>query len=139
MAVLIRFILVFILLCFPALSASATDLQQYFRGSAIQFGYGAGTSSNNPRVELTIHYCSNGFYYSSGQSCRPNLIATGYQCSGMQDAGQWQLAMQNGQAMMQWNSNSSGSGSLPIFLRADGSVVDQRGNPFYRVGPAQCH
>lgn len=142
MAALLRFIFVMTMFFCATTSASAADLKQslqyYFSGSAIQFGYGGGTSSNNPRVELTIHYCPSGLYYSSGQSCRPNLIASGYQCTPMQDAGRWQLVVQGGQALMQWRSNSSGPGSLPIFFSANGAVVDQRGNPFYRVGAAQC-
>jgi len=100
MAILMRALVVLAILFYSPMNISAADLgqslQRYFNGSAIQFGYGSGTSSNNPRVELTIHYCSSGFYYSSGQSCRPNLIATGYQCTAVQDAGRWQLAVQAG-------------------------------------------
>lgn len=142
MAVFIRyFTVLFLLLCSAPVSA-ATDLKQYlnqyFSGSAIQFGYGSGTSSNNPRVELTIHYCTSGMYFSSGQSCRPNLIASGYQCSNVQDAGQWQITVQGEQAIVQWLSNSSGPGNLAVWVRGDGMVVDGRGNPFYKVGSAQC-
>ena len=97
MTVLIRVITTLAFLFFSQESTSAADLsqslQQYFSGSAVQFGYGSGTSSNNPRVELTIHYCASGFYHSSGQSCRPNLIASGYQCTPMQDAGRGALAV----------------------------------------------
>jgi len=142
MTVLIRVIATLAFLFFLPVSTSAAglsqSLQQYFSGSAFQFGYGSGTSTNNPRVELTIHYCASGVYYSSGQSCRPNLIASGYQCTPMQDGGRWQLAVQGGQAALRWHSNISGSGALAIFVRADGAVVDQRGNPFYRAGAAQC-
>ena len=113
-------------------------LTQFFSGYAYQFGYGSGISSNNPRVELVIHYCSSGYYYSFGQSCRPNLIAKGYQCTNIQDAGQWQVIVENGQGVMQWISNSSGPGSLPLYIRNDGSVADVRDNPFLRAGPAQC-
>jgi len=109
MAVLIRILAVLVILFYSSVNASAADLRQslqgYFNGSAVQFGYGSGTSSNNPRVELTIHYCSSGFYYSSGQSCRPNLIASGYQCTSVQDAGRWQVEVQGGQAAIQWTSN----------------------------------
>lgn len=140
MTVLIRFAnaMLFIAVASVAAANPNQSLQYYFSGSAIQFGYGSGTSSNNPRVELTIHYCSSGLYYSSGRSCRPNLIASGYQCTPMQDAGRWLLNLQGGQALLQWNSNSGGSGSMPIYVRADGAVVDQRGNPFVRVGQAGC-
>lgn len=132
-----------LLLLLHALPATATTnlnqyLHQYFSGSAIQFGYGSGTSSNNPRVELTIHYCGSGVYFSSGQSCRPNLIASGYQCTNVQDVGQWQISAQRDQGTMQWLSNTSGPGSLVVWVRSDGMVVDGRGNPFHRVGAAQC-
>jgi len=100
MAVLIRILAVLVILFYSSVNASAADLRQslqgYFNGSAVQFGYGSGTSSNNPRVELTIHYCSSGFYYSSGQSCRPNLIASGYQCTSVQDAGVGRLRFRVG-------------------------------------------
>lgn len=142
MAVLIRLMAILVIPIFPTFVMASPDIKQsldrYFRGSAIQFGYGSGTSSSNPRVELTIHYCASGFYYSSGQSCRPNLIATGYQCSPVQDAGRWQLADQGGQTVLQWMSNSDGPGGITVILRGDGMVVDPRGNPFYRVGAAQC-
>lgn len=113
-------------------------LQQYFTGSVIQFGYGSGTSSNRPRVELTIHYCSNGAYYSRGQSCRPNIIAKGYQCTNIQDSGQWQVSTQASQTVLQWLSNANGPGSLMVYIRGDGKVVDAQGNPFDRIGQAQC-
>lgn len=131
-----------VMFCFSAIPAAAQDageyLKQYFTGAAIQFGYGSGTSSNNPRVELWIHYCPNGMFFSSGQSCRPNIIAKGYQCSPIQDAGQWQVSVQNGQPMIQWFSNSTGPGGMVVEIRGDGTVSDLRGNPFNRVGKAQC-
>ena len=114
-------------------------LDTIFRGNAMQFGYGGGTSSNNPRVELLIHYCANGYFYSSGRSCRPNIIAKGYQCTPIQDYGTWQFREFNGQGVLHWVSNNSGPGSLPVYLRNDGSVADQRGNPFYPAGRAQCY
>ncbi|MEZ5524984.1 MAG: hypothetical protein R3E62_08530 [Pseudomonadales bacterium] len=142
MAVLLRYFTVLLSLFCAIPAGAAPDLKQYldqyFSGAAIQYGYGSGTSSSNPRVELTIHYCASGLYFSSGQSCRPNLYASGYQCTGLEDAGQWRVATQGGQAVMQWLSNQSGPGGLAIQTRSDGMVVDARGNPFYRVGPASC-
>ena len=121
----------------------AEDLQdylnKYFKGSAIQYGYGSGISSNSPRVELFIHYCASGKFFSSGKTCRPNIIAKGYQCSQLQDAGQWQIAVQSGNAFIQWMSYNNGPGSLPIFISNNGLVVDAKGNSFTRTGNAQCN
>jgi outer membrane lipoprotein-sorting protein len=134
--------LFFVLLMFAPAVSEAQDIKSYlenlFTGYAYQFGYGSGTSSSNPRVELVIHYCASKTYFSHGQSCRPNLYASGYQCSNIQDSGVWQIDVQNGQGVIQWMSNTSGPGSLMLFIRNDGSVVDQQGNPFQRVGIAQC-
>ena len=142
MTILTRYLATLAIVFFSSFASAAPDLKQYLdqylRGYAIQFGYGAGTSSNNPRVELTIHYCASGVYYSSGQSCRPNLYASGYQCTSLRDAGQWQVAVQGGQGAVQWRSNSNGPGYLAVMVRGDGVVVDGRGNPFYQVGPAGC-
>ncbi len=67
---LICILAVLVFLLYSSVNPSATDLwqslQDYFNDSAIQFDYGSVSSSNNPRVELTIHYRSSGFYYSSG-------------------------------------------------------------------------
>ncbi len=122
----------------PPLLAESGALQRYFAGSMVHFGYGSGISSNNPRVEMAIHYCASGTFYSSGRSCRPNLIAKGYQCSQFQDYGQWQVVEQNGQAMLQWYSANSGPGGVALQVRGNGTVTDPRGNPFVRVGAAQC-
>lgn len=129
-------------LAFSAQPSIAQDLQkyltQYFRGSMISFAYGTGVSSNLPRVELVIHYCASGAFFSAGRSCRPNVIARGFQCTQLQDAGKWQLVVQGKQAALQWMSNSGGPGSVMLGVRNDGVVVDPRGNPFNRLGPAQC-
>ncbi|WP_108651272.1 hypothetical protein [Dongshaea marina] len=142
MSTLLQRILLSISLPLISLGVSGADLKsylnQYFSGSAIQFGYGSGTSSNNPRVELEVHYCASGLYYSGGRSCRPNIIAKGYQCTPVQDMGRWQIATQGNQAALQWSSNSSGPGAVMLHLRNDGVVVDPRGNPFVRIGRAQC-
>jgi hypothetical protein len=123
-------------------SVAAQDLQrnltQYFAGSAIQFGFGSGISSNSPRIELVIQYCASGVFYSAGRSCRPNLIARGHQCTPMQDARKWRIVAQGNQAALQWASNSGNTGGTALHVRGDGVVVDPRGNPFVRVGRAQC-
>ena len=129
----------FFLVALPISSVEQQNyLKQFFTGAAVQFGYGSGISSNSPRVELTIHYCSSGTYFSSGRSCRPNIIAKGYQCSSIQDSGQWKIVSQSNVSFMQWYSNSSGPGSLQLFIRQGGSIVDSQGNPFVRIGTAQC-
>ena len=117
---------------------TSSPLHAYFAGSMIQFGYGGGTSSNNPRVELVIHYCPSGSFFSTGKSCRPNIIAKGYQCTPVQDAGRWQVSGTQNQGMLQWVSNNGGPGTVVVQMRNDGVVVDPRGNPFNRVGRAQC-
>ena len=66
------------------------------------------------------------------------VIARGFQCTQLQDAGKWQLVVQGKQAALQWMSNNSGPGSVMLGVRNDGVVVDPRGNPFNRLGPAQC-
>jgi len=121
------------LLLFAPTPASA-ELDPFFAGYVYQFGYGSGTSSNNPRVELTIHYCGDGRYYSQGQSCRPNLIAQGYQCTPLADNGQWRT---DGDQLL-WRSFQGNSGALTLLRQSDGSVTDPRGNPFIRLGPAAC-
>ena len=140
-AYLIRAVLAGVI-AFCGHAASAQDLQKYltdyFKGNAVQFGYGTGVSSNLPRVDLVIHYCASGMYLSAGQSCRPNLIARGYQCTPMRDAGRWQIVTQGNRAVLQWASNSSGPGGIALAVRPDGVVVDPQGNPFSRVGQAQC-
>jgi len=142
MTKILRSCIALICLFLSTTSSSNEEIQPYlmafFSGYAYQFGYGSGTSSNNPRVELVVHYCSSGYYYSVGQSCRPNMIAKGYQCTNIQDAGQWQVIVENGKGVMQWISNSTGPGNLPLHIRSDGSVADLRGNPFLRTGLAQC-
>lgn len=129
-------------LALATLPAAAQDLQaylhRYFAGAAIRFGYGGGTSSNNPRVELVIHYCASGAYYSSGRSCRPNIVAKGYQCTPVQDAGRWQVAAQGGRAALRWVSNGGAPGAIAVLVGRDGIVTDPRGNRFNRVGPARC-
>jgi len=115
-------------------AGARADLQQFFAGYLYQFGYGAGTSSNNPRVELTIHYCPDGRYFSQGQSCRPNIIAQGYQCTPLSDSGYWRAAGNQ----LQWQSQQGNSGALQLVAQPDGSVTDPRGNPFIRLGPAHC-
>jgi hypothetical protein len=139
---ILHYCVALIILFLSANVSSNQDIQpyltQFFSGKAYQFGYGSGTSSNNPRVELLIHYCASGSFYSVGQSCRPNLIAKGYQCTDVQDSGRWRVVVESGQGAMQWLSNLSGPGSLPLYLNHDGSVVDARGNPFVLVGPARC-
>ena len=114
------------------------NLMQYFSGSAIQFGFGSGISSNSPRIELLIQYCASGTFYSAGRSCRPNIIAKGYQCTPMRDSGRWQIVARGNQAALQWASNSGNTGGTALLVRGDGVVVDPRGNPFVRVGQAQC-
>ncbi|MCW8880261.1 MAG: hypothetical protein OQJ89_09390 [Kangiellaceae bacterium] len=135
-------ILLFVSLFLVTQPISSADqqkyLEQFFTGSAVRFGYGSGISSNSPRVELTIHYCPSGAYFSSGQSCRPNIIAKGYQCSSIQDMGQWKIVSQSNVSFIQWYSQNSGPGSLQVFIRNNGSVVDSQGNPFVRIGTAQC-
>ena len=113
-------------------------IQNYFAGKAIQFAYGSGVSSNLPRVELLIHYCASGTFFSWGRSCRPNIIAKGYQCTNLRDAGRWQVVPQGERAVLQWLSQNGGRGSAMILVRTDGVVVDTRGNPFHRIGQAQC-
>lgn len=129
-------------LTFCAHPSNAQDLQnylsKYFTGNAIQFGYGSGISSNSPRVELTIQYCASGIFYSAGRSCRPNIIARGYQCSRLQDSGRWQIVAQGRRAALQWVSNQGNRGGTALMVRRDGVVVDPRGNPFKRIGRAQC-
>ncbi len=122
----------------PVAETGRGSLWGYFAGNMVKFGYGGGTSSNNPRVELVIHYCASGTYYSSGQSCRPNIIAKGYQCTPVQDAGRWQVSGAQGQGRLEWMSNGGGPGSIALQVRNDGVVVDPRGNPFSRIGRAQC-
>jgi hypothetical protein len=117
---------------------ASSPLHAYFAGSMVQFGYGSGTSSNNPRVELVIHYCPSGLFFSAGNSCRPNIIAKGYQCTPVQDAGRWQVSGTPNQGMLQWVSNNGAPGTVAVQMRSDGVVVDPRGNPFNRVGRAQC-
>lgn len=123
-------------------SAAAQNLQKYltdyFKGHAIQFGYGTGVSSNLPRVELLIQYCASGMYLSTGRSCRPNLIARGFQCTPIQDAGRWQIVTQGNRGALQWVSNGGAPGGIALAVRPDGMVVDPQGNPFNRVGRAQC-
>ena len=129
-------------LLLSAIPVSAQNLEQYlsqyFTGQSISFGYGGGTSSNNPRVELVIQYCGGGIYYSTGRSCRPNIIAKGYQCNNLQDSGRWRIAARGGQAEIQWRSNNGTPGTVAIRVRGDGIVVDPRGNPFNRIGIARC-
>ena len=135
-------VLVVLALLFQSSTAFAQDLQtylnQYFTGNVIQFGFGSGVSSSLPRVELVIHYCPSGIFYSSGRSCRPNVIARGHQCTPLQDAGRWQIVAQGNQAALQWMSNSGNRGGTALRVRGDGVVVDPRGNPFNRIGRAQC-
>ncbi len=123
-------------------SPAAQDLQrsltQYFAGNAIQFGFGSGVSSSSPRVELLIHYCASGKFFSTGRSCRPNIIARGHQCTPLRDAGRWQIVTRGGHGALQWVSNNGNSGATALVVRGDGVVVDPRGNPFNRVGRAQC-
>ena len=52
--------------------------------------------------------------------------------------GSWKVSLVNGQAAIQWNSNTNGPGSVFVHTRNDGVVTDPRGNPFIRVGQAQC-
>jgi hypothetical protein len=141
--VISRYYLVFIsVILFYAVPTATADIRtymdRYFTGMALQYGFGSGTSSNNPRVEAVTHYCASGYYYSIGRSCRPNIIAKGYQCSPYEDAGRWQLSYQGNQAILQWTSNSYGPGSFAIYTRNDGVVVDPRGNAFTYVSQANC-
>ena len=115
-----------------------TYLENYFAGAAIAYGSGAGVSSSRPRIEVTVQYCASGAFYSSGRSCRPNLYASGYQCTPFEDAGRWRIVTQGQAAELQWLTRAGQPGSLPIGVRQDGTVVDQQGNPFVRVAPAQC-
>ncbi|WP_028864047.1 hypothetical protein [Psychromonas aquimarina] len=126
-----------------ASSSTAADLRayvnQYFQGKALEYGFGSGTSSNNPRVVAVTHYCTSGYYYSIGQSCRPNIIARGYQCSPYRDDGNWSLKVQGQQATLFWTSTTYGPGNFPIYVRNDGVFVDPRGNAFIYAGEAQCY
>ena len=130
------------MLIFWAEPSGAQDVQRYltryFTGNAIQFGFGSGVSSNSPRIELLIHDCASGVFHSAGRSCRPNIIARGHQCTPLRDSGQWQIVTQRGQGGLQWVSNGGNSGGTVLVVRGDGVVVDPRGNPFNRVGRAQC-
>ena len=132
----------FVLMAVPPHGVVAQDLQRYlqsyFAGNLIQYSYGAGVSSSRPRVELAVHYCPSGQYFSSGRSCRPNIVAKGFQCSGFRDAGRWRIVAQGRQAMLQWTSSSSGPGGIALRVRNDGVVIDPQGNPFVRVGRALC-
>lgn len=126
-------------LCYPTKASNVDSyMSQYFNGKALEYGFGSGTSSNNPRVVAVTHYCSSGYYYSIGRSCRPNMIAKGYQCTPYQDAGTWSVGVLGQQAMLYWTSNTYGAGSFAILARNDGIVVDPRGNAFTFVGNAQC-
>lgn len=142
MNIFYRYLVIVGMALFCASPSTATDLNayvhQYFQGKALEYGYGSGTSSNNPRVVAVTHYCASGYYYSVGQSCRPNLIAKGYQCTPYQDDGSWSVKAQGQQAALYWTSNSYGPGSLAIYARNDGVFVDPRGNAFTYVGQAQC-
>lgn len=137
-----RFVFLAVVFCLFSSPADAQKLRnylmKYFRGNAIQFGFGPGTSSNRPRVQLLVQYCASGIFYSTGKSCRPNVVARGYQCTPLNDSGGWNILVQGGQAMLRWRSNSGRSGGLPLRVRRDGVVVDPQGNPFKRVGRAKC-
>lgn len=113
-------------------------LDGYFGGNAINFGYGTGVSSGSPRVELAIQYCRNGAFFSQGRSCRPNVYASGHQCSRLSDTGQWRIVTQGKRAQLQWVTRNGNQGSVELRVRRDGVVVDPNGNPFVRVAPAQC-
>lgn len=113
-------------------------LNKYFKGSAIQFAFGAGVSSSRPRVELFVQYCASGIFYSNGRSCRPNVVAQGYQCTPIKDSGGWNIVVQGRQAMLSWRSHSGRSGGVALRVRRDGIVVDPQGNAFKRVGRARC-
>lgn len=112
----------------------AAELHRYLAGYSYQYTYGSGVSSSRPRVTLFVQYCPDGRYYSSGQSCRPNLYASGYQCSSVEDQGQWRA---DG-SWVAWRSISGEQGQLQLMLQPNGSVTDLNGNPLVRLGPARC-
>ena len=118
----------------PAADEVEQDPEQLV--TSLQLVAGAAVAQLTPEQRQQL--LSAGLVTQRSGSCRPNLIATGYQCTPVQDAGRWQLAIQGGQAALQWMSNSNGPGSVAVILRGNGMVVDPRGNPFYRVGSAQC-
>lgn len=114
-------------------TAQATGLSNFVRGSVVEYGYGPGTSSNRPRVEIRVALCASGTYRTQGRSCRPNLIAKGYQCSNFTDSGNWRVSGNS----LQWMSYNGTPGSLNLFRRG-GRYVDSAGNPMVRVGSAGC-
>ncbi|WP_210398035.1 hypothetical protein [Motiliproteus sediminis] len=125
-------------LLLPAREALATpasnELHRLLSGYSYQYSYGTGVSSSRPRITLFVHYCHDGRYFSAGQSCRPNLYASGYQCTSLQDQGQWQAAADR----VDWRSSSGNQGSLALIRQPNGSLADNNGNPLVRLGPASC-
>ena len=114
-------------------TAHANGLSSYVRGAVIEYGYGPGTSSNRPRVEMRVALCNSGQYRTQGRSCRPNIIANGYQCSNFTDAGRWRVSGNQ----LQWMSANGQPGSLQVFRRGNG-YADGNGNRLTRVGNAGC-
>lgn len=113
--------------------AHSAGLASYVRGAVIEYGYGPGTSSNRPRVEMRVALCGSGKYQTQGRSCRPNIIANGYQCSNFRDSGNWRVQGNT----LQWMSAKGQPGSLQLY-RNGGGFADRQGNPVVRVGNAGC-
>ena len=111
----------------------AAGLASYVRGAVIEYGYGPGTSSNRPRVEMRVALCGSGQYQTQGRSCRPNIIARGYQCSNFRDSGKWRVQGNT----LQWMSSKGQPGALQLYRNGRG-FADRQGNPVVRVGNAGC-